>query len=92
MYDFGCVWVCINYCLLIQSCTCILKWIQRLVIYEIFINLKSEEMIIDYISINGTRCLFFDVLEGFHQLLNTLSLDGCKTLAFFRDKYQSGEF
>lgn len=49
-------------------------------------------MIIDYITINGTRCLFFDILEGFHQLLNILSPGRCKTIAFFRDKCQSGKF
>lgn len=49
-------------------------------------------MIIDYSSINRTRCFFFNVPEGFHQLLNILSLAGCRTIVSFRDKYQSGEF
>lgn len=57
-----------------------------------FIIFESEEMIIDDVSINEVRFTSFNVPEGFHQLLDILSLIGCKTIASFRDKYQSGAF
>ena len=47
-------------------------------------------MVIDDVSINGAVFPSFRVPEGFSQLLDILSLVGCKTIASFRDKYQSG--
>ena len=54
---------------------------EQPVIYEIFIILKSEEMIIDNVSVNGARFPSGNVPEGFHQLLDILSLIRCKTIA-----------
>ena len=88
-----CVRVCVNYRLPMQSCTCIVVMHpERSVIPEISINLKSKAVMIDDGSINGARFPSLKVPEGFHQLLDILSLVGCKTVASFRDKYQSGEF
>lgn len=54
---------------------------EQSVIYEIFIILKSEEMIIDDVSVNGAKFPSVNVLEGFHQLLDILSLIRCKPIA-----------
>lgn len=87
------VCTCVNYCLLQLNCPC--KFLipsERSLIHEIFINLKSEEKLIDDVSTNEARFPSFDVPEGFHQLPDIFSLAECKTIASFRDKCQNVEF
>lgn len=86
-------WVFVNDHLLVWSCTDVFAMNpEKSVIYEISIILKSEEMIIDDVSINGARFPSFNVPEGFHQVQDILSLIRCKTIASCSYKYQSGAF
>ena len=89
--SLGCVFV--NDHLIVWSCTDVFTMNpEKSVIYEIFMILKSEEMIIDDVSINGARFPSFNVPEEFHQLLDILSLIRCKTIASCSYKYRRGAF